>query len=110
MVLRQGGEPTPQVIYAFIETQKTEHRISRLCRVLKISESGFYGWSYRKPSARERADAVLSQKGVRRWENPIIWRVYKVCSQRGHEPGLEENAGPGDIAAFRPRPDISFST
>jgi putative transposase len=63
MVLRQGGEPpSPQVIYTFMEAQKANHRISRICRVLKVSKSGFYGWQDRAPSARAQADALLSEK------------------------------------------------
>jgi putative transposase len=65
MVLRQGGEPTPQVIYAFIETEKANHRISRMCRTLKVSKSGFYGWRDREPSARAQADAILLEKIAR---------------------------------------------
>jgi len=65
-VLRQGGgPPSAQVIYAFIETQKANHRISRMCRVLKVSKSGFYSWRGREPSARTRADAVLLEKITR---------------------------------------------
>jgi putative transposase len=48
------------VIYAFIETQKANHRVSAMCRVLKVSKSGFYGWRGRAPSAR--ADARLTEK------------------------------------------------
>jgi putative transposase len=65
MVLRQGGEPTPQVIYSFIEAQRENHRISFMCRTLKVSKSGFYGWRDREPSARDQADALLSEKIVR---------------------------------------------
>jgi putative transposase len=53
------------VIYTFIETQKANHRISRMCRTLKVSKSGFYGWRDRLPSARARADALLSEEIVR---------------------------------------------
>jgi putative transposase len=52
------------VIYAFIETQKANHRVSAMCRVLKVSKSGFYGWRGRAPSARARADARLTEKIV----------------------------------------------
>ena len=53
------------MIYTFIEAQKANHRIGRMCRALKVSKSGFYGWRGRAPSARARADALLSEKIVR---------------------------------------------
>ena len=53
------------MIYTFIEAQKKNHRISRMCRTLKVSKSGFYGWRDRLPSARARADTLLSEEIVR---------------------------------------------
>src|SRR5215217_1794750 len=64
-VLRQGGgPPSARVTYTFIEAQKTNHRISRRCKVLRVSKSGFYGWRGRAPSARAQADALLTEKIV----------------------------------------------
>ncbi len=71
MVLRQGGEPTPQMIYgfdAFVESQRSNHRASVMCRTLKvskISKSVFHGWRDRAPSTRAQADAVLWERIVR---------------------------------------------
>jgi putative transposase len=53
------------VIYTFIEARKTNHRVSVMCRTLKVSKSGFYGWRDRAPSARARADALLTEKITR---------------------------------------------
>ncbi|CAA9457442.1 MAG: Mobile element protein [uncultured Rubrobacteraceae bacterium] len=48
-----------------MEAQKAHYRISAMCRILKVSKSGFYGWKDRPPSARAQADAVLSEKITR---------------------------------------------
>jgi putative transposase len=53
------------VIYSFVEAQKATYRISRMCKALKVSKSGFYDWRDRTPSARAQADALLSEKIAR---------------------------------------------
>jgi putative transposase len=53
------------VIYTFIETEKANHRISKMCKVLRVSKSGFYSWRDREPSARAQADALLAEKIAR---------------------------------------------
>jgi len=53
------------VIYAFVEAQKAHYRVSAMCRTLKVSKSGFYGWRDRAPSERDQADALLSEKIAR---------------------------------------------
>ena len=53
------------MIYTFIEAQKENHRVSVMCKTLKVSKSGFYGWRGRAPSARARADALLSERIAR---------------------------------------------
>ena len=53
------------MIYAFIEAHKANHRVSMLRRALKVSKSGFYGCRGSAPSARARAEAVLSEKIAR---------------------------------------------
>ncbi len=53
------------MIYAFIEARKATHRVSAMCRTLKISKSGFYGWRDGAPSARDQTDALLSEKIAR---------------------------------------------
>jgi putative transposase len=47
------------VKYAFIEEQRTQHSVRRMCRVLEVSHAGYYEWRGRVPSARAIADGEL---------------------------------------------------
>nr|WP_222273294.1 IS3 family transposase [Modestobacter marinus] len=48
--------------FAFIDREKAHHDVAVLCRLLKVSRSGFYAWLSRPPSARAVADAVLTEQ------------------------------------------------
>ncbi len=50
------------MIYGFVEAEKANHRVSAMCRTLKVSKSGYYDWRERSPSQRAKADAVLSEQ------------------------------------------------
>jgi putative transposase len=50
------------VIYGFVQAEKANHSVSTMCRTLKVSKSGYYGWRERPPSARAKADAALSER------------------------------------------------
>jgi len=48
--------------FAFIHAEKAAFPIKALCRVLKVSRSGYYSWVERGPSARVRRDEELATK------------------------------------------------
>lgn len=39
--------------------EKARHSVTRLCRVLRVTRSGFYAWCHRGPSAHAQRDAQL---------------------------------------------------
>jgi putative transposase len=45
--------------FRFIDAQKAAYPIAVLCRVLRVSRSGYYAWDDRAPSAHAQADATL---------------------------------------------------
>jgi putative transposase len=48
--------------YRFIGEQHEWHSVKTLCRVMKVSRSGYYQWASRKPCARELEDRRLWPK------------------------------------------------
>jgi putative transposase len=79
--------------FAFIQTEKAEKppagTVSQLCRALKVSRSGFYAWSQRPASKREKEDCLLAVKvaeahilGRRTYGSP---RVHRELKKQGFE-------------------------
>ena len=48
--------------YRLIEAEKASYPVSVLCRVLKVSRSGYYDWKDRSPSKRDRENTALTEK------------------------------------------------
>ena len=49
-------------IYRFIDAEKASYPVSMLCRVLKVSRSGYHAWKDRPPSKRARENAALTER------------------------------------------------
>ncbi len=48
--------------FRLIDAEKASYPVSVLCKVLKVSRSGYYDWKDRPPSRRSREDAALASK------------------------------------------------
>jgi hypothetical protein len=48
--------------FRFINAEKASYPVSVLCKVLKVSRSGYYDWKKRPSSRRSREDIALSTK------------------------------------------------
>ena len=48
--------------YRLIDAEKADYPVSLLCRVLKVSRSGYYDWKDRPLSKRVRENAALTEK------------------------------------------------
>jgi putative transposase len=48
-------------VYRLISTERADFPVSRLCELLGVSRSGYYGWERRPPSDRALADAELTE-------------------------------------------------
>jgi putative transposase len=69
------------VRFAFIAAKKAEHRVTILCRCMRVARSGFYAWVRRGLSARAQRDVVLRTKlrafhaaSGDRYGRPRLWK------------------------------------
>ena len=75
------------MIFQFIDDHRDEFPVSRMCKVLEVSRSGYYAWRKRPPSKREMANqelykdikAVYNESGGT-YGSP---RIYRTLKQRG---------------------------
>ena len=66
--------------YRFVLKHRNEFSVSRMCRVLDVSKSGFFAWLKRGESRRKREDAKLLQQiraifldNRRTYGSPRVW-------------------------------------
>ena len=75
--------------YAFIARHRPIWPVSRQCRLLKVSRSGFHEWHERAPSARALYDARLTARirsfhllSARSYGSPRLWRDLVEAGER----------------------------
>ena len=82
--------------YRAVEELRADYPVRRLCRLLQVSPSGYYGWRIRPPSARTLSDRRLLAEIVeihrtsrRTYGAP---RVHGQLARRGHRVGRKRVA------------------
>ena len=77
-----------------MESEKVNFPIALMCKVLKLSRSGYYGWMKRQPSPRHQENAILSAQiqqihdesrqtyGSPRIHASLVARGFQVSRQR----------------------------
>jgi len=48
--------------YVFMEKHRGEYRLEKMCKVLRVSRSGYYAWRDREPSKRHKANSRLLEQ------------------------------------------------
>jgi putative transposase len=48
--------------FGFVDREKARYPVNLLCRLVKVSRSGYYAWAKRPPSRRNLADEVLAEQ------------------------------------------------
>jgi len=65
--------------YRFIEENRSEFVVERMCLALKVSRSGYYAWKGRGKSRREQENEELDQ---------VIRKVHRRSSERYGSPRI----------------------
>ncbi len=61
-LFRLGGRHDSKETFGFVRAYQANYSVTLLCRVLKVSVSGFYAWCSRAPSQRTLANIALGDK------------------------------------------------
>jgi putative transposase len=79
--------------YAWIENHRDEYTVSRLCRVLSVSRTGYCRWRVRPPSPRALSNEALDAKvaAIHRDSRKSYGRprITQQLRQRGEPVGAE---------------------
>jgi transposase-like protein len=67
--------------YAFIGEHHQEYSVKTMCRVLGVSESGYYTWRKRQPAQRQGENERLTEqiRQVFRASPPSLWQPSHPC-------------------------------
>jgi len=85
-------------LYPFIEAEKAQQRnVKRACELLEVSRAAYYAQRPGTPSARQVADAALTEQSARRTRRPraATARLGSTPSCVGAATGTARSGWPG---------------
>jgi len=98
------------VRYAFIARHRSIWAVKRMCRLLRVSRSGFHEWHERVPSARAIDDERLTARirsfhllSGRSYGSPRLWRDLREAGERIGENRVARLMRRAQIEALRRR-------
>lgn len=80
--------------YRFIRDHKHQHRLFKLCRVLRIARTSYHSWLHRIPGKREQENQMLLEK---------IKRVYEKSRKTYGSPRITDELREKGYTCSRPR-------
>lgn len=92
------------MIFSFIEAETAQHSLPLMCRVLRVSRSGYYAWRERPPSSRDREASSLAER-IRRIHHDSrgtygaprsVPASTPSCAPRALAPGQQASSGAAD--------------
>ncbi len=96
--------------FAFIQARKAQFPVSAMCRILEVSNSGFFAWCSRPESARARDDRRLKvqirashEASKRRYGSPRIHQDLKAAGEQVSRKRIARLMKEEGIAARRRR-------
>ena len=76
--------------FAWIQKHRDSYRVAAMCRVLIVSQSGFYAWAKRTPGPRAQPTAKIRQSVSRVYEQSNgIYGSQKVTQKLADDDELE---------------------
>ena len=80
--------------FGFIAAKRAEHTVSILCRCLRVTRSGFYGWLRRPASTHAQADGQL---------RVLVRASFEASAQRYGSPRIYKDLAEQDVHVSRKR-------